>query len=75
MKEAIYKQQNSKIQRMLRKDKEKFIHEQYEQIEGNAITNFKELYQGVKNLTKKFHPTVDTIKDEDGVILCDRDQV
>ena len=61
---------------MMRKDKETFIQEQCQQIEGNAINNSTtELYQSIKNLTKKFHPTVDTIKDEDGIIICDRDQV
>ena len=43
--EAAYKQQNSKIQRMIRKDKETFIQEQCQQIEENAINNStKELY-------------------------------
>ena len=37
--EAAYKQQNSKIQRMMRKDKETFIQGQCQQIEGNASNN------------------------------------
>ncbi|XP_042876027.1 uncharacterized protein LOC122255792 [Penaeus japonicus] len=68
--ETIYRQQNSKIQRMMRKDKEKFIQEQCQRIEANSINNStKEMYNGVKNLTKKFKPSVDTIKDEDDLIL------
>ena len=60
--EAAYKQQNSKIQRMMRKDKETLIQEQCQQIEGNTINiSTKESYQVIKNLTKKFHPTIDTI--------------
>ena len=60
----------------MRKDKETFIQEQCQQIEGNAINNStRELHQGIKSLTKKFHPTVDTIKDEEGIIICDRDKV
>ena len=74
--EAAYKQQNSESPQMMRKDKETFIQEQCQWIEGNAINNSsKELYQGIKNLTKKFHPAVDTIKNEDCIIICDRDQV
>ena len=71
-----YRQQNAKIQRMMRKDKEKYIKEQCQRIEENAIKNStKEVYKGVKNLTTKFQPTTDTIKDKDNVILCDRDHV
>ena len=74
--EATYKQQNSKTQHIMHKDKETFVQEQCQRIEGNAINkSTKELYQGIKNLTKKFHPTVDTIKDEEGILICDRDQV
>ena len=61
---------------MMWKDKGKFIQEQCQQIEENAINNStKELYQGIKNLSKKFHPIVDTTKDEEDIIPCDRDQV
>jgi len=60
----------------MRKDKEKYIKEQCQRIEENAIKNStKEVYKGVKNLTTKFQPTTDTIKDKDNVILCDRDHV
>ena len=53
-----YRQQNAKIQRMMRKDKEKYIKEQCQKIEENAIKNStKEVYKGVKNLTTKFQPT------------------
>ena len=73
--EAAYKWQNSKIQQMMRKNKETFIQEQCQQIEGSAIINsIKDLHQGIKNLTKKFHPTIDTIKNEDGIIICNRHQ-
>ncbi len=47
-----YKKQNSKIQRLMRRDKEKFIEQQCQKIEDKAVTNStKDLYQGVKNLT------------------------
>lgn len=74
--EAIYKQQNSKIRYMIRKDKESFVDDQCKQIEENATTNYtRELFTGVKSRTRKFCPTVDTIKDKVGKILCNRDLV
>ena len=74
--EVNYRKQNAKIQRLMRRDKEKFIEEQCKKIEENTVTNStKDLYQGVKNLTRKFKPTMDTIKSEDGTILCDGDKV
>ncbi|XP_063584691.1 uncharacterized protein LOC134762248 [Penaeus indicus] len=60
----------------MRKDKEKFIEQQSLKIEKNAVNNStKELYQGIKNLTKSFKPSADTIKSEDGTVLCDGDEI
>ena len=74
--EALYRNQNAKIQRKMRKDKEKFIEQQCLKIEKSAVNNStKELYQGIKNLTKSFKPSADTIKSEDGTVLCDGDKV
>ena len=61
---------------MMRRDKEKYINEQCKSIEDNSITNsIKDLYQGVKNLTNKFKPMIDTIKDENGKILGEVEEV
>ena len=60
----------------MRQDKEKFIEQQCLKIEKNAVSNSaKELYQGIKNVTKSFKPSADTIKSEDGTVLCDGDKV
>ena len=57
---------------MIRQDKVKYINEHCKAIEQNSITNTtKDLYRIVKNLTRKFRPTVDAIKDENGKILND----
>ena len=68
-----YKQQNSLVQRLLRKDKEKYINDICQSIELSAIiTNAtKDLYQGVKKLTRKFRPRIDVIKDENKEILSE----
>ena len=64
------------VQRMMRTDKEKYINEQCEHIENNSITNsIQDLYQGVKNLTNKFKPTIDIIKDENGKIFGEAEEV
>ena len=52
---------------MVRQDKVKYVNEQCQAIEQNSITNTtKDLYRKLKNLTRKFRPTVDTIKYEEG---------
>ncbi|XP_070000272.1 uncharacterized protein [Penaeus vannamei] len=70
-----YKQQHKIVQRMMRKDIEKYINEQYQRIEEKSINNsLKHLYQGVKSLTKKFKPTIDTVK-SDGKILNESHEI
>ena len=70
--EAIYRGQNAKVQRLVRRDKQNQIDEQCQKVENNAINNsIKDLYQRVKNLTGRFKASADTIKSEDGTGLCD----
>ena len=71
-----YNKQNALVQQMMGKDKENYINEQCKCIEDNSITNsVEDLYQGVKNLANKFKPTIDTIKDENGKILGEAEEV
>ena len=71
-----YNKQNALVQRLMRKDKEKYINEQSKCIEGNSIIHsIKDLYQGVKTLTNKFKPTIDPIKDENGKNLGEAEEV
>ena len=71
-----YRIQNVTIQKMMRKDKDKFINEQCWQIEEKFITNSaKDLYAGVKSLTSKLRPGIDTVKEDEGSILCESDKV
>ena len=65
-----------KLRSLKRKDKEKFINEQCQHIEENSITHsLKDLYQGVRRLTRKFNPRIDTVKYEDVTVLCESDEV
>ena len=71
-----YRIQTAKIQKLMRKDKDKFINEQCQRIEEKFITNsVKDLYAGVKSLTSKFKPSIDTVKEDDGTILCESEEV
>eukprot|EP00795_Rhopilema_esculentum_P008169 gene8169-14099_t len=71
-----YKKQNATVQRMTRKDKNHQIDRVCKKIEENSITDStRDLYRGIKDLTKKFKPTIDTIKDENGNALCNGDDV
>ena len=70
--EENFRNQHRKVQRLMRMDKNRYINEQCALIEQNSITNTtKDLYQGVKNLTRKFKAHVDTIKDKEGFIICE----
>ena len=74
--EAMYKEQKSKIRHMMRKDKEQFVDDQCKNIEDNAMkTSTRELFNGVRSLTRTFRPAINTIKNEAGVILCDQEHV
>ena len=47
--EAIYRSQNAKVQRIMRRDKQNRIDEQCQKVEDNLVNNStKDLYQGVK---------------------------
>ena len=73
---SVYRMQNSKIQKIMREDKENFIVEQCKIVEANRITNStKGLYQGARNSTRKLKPSNDAVKEEDGTILCDGEDI
>ena len=41
----------------------------------NKKSSAKELYRGIRNLTKKFRPTNETIKDKNGSTLCNVENI
>ena len=73
---TLYAVRNAKGKTLMRKDKEKFINEQCHHIEENSIVHsLKDLYQGVRRLTRKFNPRIDSVKCEDGTVLCESDEM
>ena len=50
--------------------------EQCKIVEANRLANStKDLYQGVRNITKKLKPANDTVKEEDGTIVYDGEYI
>ena len=62
-----FKTLNTEFQRKARKDKESFIIKECEKVEDNMKKGkAKEVYNTIKNFTRKFNPRVGVIKDEQG---------
>jgi len=73
---TAYKEQNAVVQRMMRKDKQRAIDNQCRELEEKSVTNStKDLYKAVKNLTRKFRPATDVVKNESGELLTEGPQV
>ena len=71
-----YRQQNSSVQRLLRRDKNLHINRNCKTIEENSVKHStKEFYRGIRNLTKKFRQTNETIKDKNGNTLCNGESI
>ena len=52
---------------MMCKDKQRAIVNQCQELEEKSVTNStKDLYKAVKNLTRKFRPATDVVKNESG---------
>ena len=74
--EVNYRLQNANVQRLMRPDKQNQIEKQCRKVEENALINStKDLYKGVKSLSGRFKTSADTIKAEDGTVLCDGKEV
>ena len=73
---TAYKEQNAIVQRMMRKDKQRAIDNQCRELEEKSVTNStKDLYKAVKDLTRKFRPATDIVKNESCELLTEGPQV
>ena len=73
---TTYKEQNAVVQRMMRKDKQRAIDNQCQELEEKSVTNStKHLYKDVNNLTRKSRPATDVVKNESGELLTKGPQV
>ena len=71
-----YQQYNREIQKALRRDKEQNIIKQCEEIENNSKQNAtRDLYRAVKNITRRFNPRLEVVKDDSNNVLTDSSDV
>ena len=71
-----YQQYNREIQKALRHDKKQNIIKQCEEIENNSKQNAtRDLYRAVKNITRRFNPRLEVVKDDSNNVLTDGSDV
>ncbi|XP_072020216.1 uncharacterized protein [Amphiura filiformis] len=71
-----YKDLSRRIQRRTRQDKQDFLERKCKEVESHSSTNhYRDLFRAVKEITGKKTPKLDVIKDEDGEILTESDQI
>ena len=71
-----YQQYNREIKKALRHDKEQNIIKQCEEIENNSKQNAtRDLYRAVKNITRRFNPRLEVVKDDSNNVLTDGSDV
>jgi len=68
---TLYAVQNAEVRKLMRKDRQTYINEKCRHIE-NCL---KVLYQGVKSMTRKFNPRIDTVNADDRTVLFESDEV
>ena len=73
---ALYKAKSREIKRSVRKDKKQFIEDKCKEMEDhNSKHEDRQLYQKVNELTKEFRPSLKVIKDKNGQVLTENDQI
>ena len=71
-----YKDLSRKIQKQIRKDKTEFIRQRFAEVEkDNATNNTKEMFKNIKLLTSKSSSRLNVMKDKDGNILTEEDEI
>ena len=73
---ALYKAKSREIKRSVRKDKKQFIEDKCKEMEDhNSKHEDRQLYQKVNELTKEFRPSLKVIKDKNGQVLTENNQI
>ena len=68
-----YQQYNREIQKAQRHDKEQNIIKQCEEIENNSKQKAtRDFYKAVENITRRFNPRLEVVKDDSNNVLTDR---
>ena len=71
-----YKDLSRSIQRITRQDKQAFLERKCKEVESHSSTNHsRDLFKAVKEITGKRTPKLNVVKDDDGEILTESDQI
>ena len=73
---ALYKAKSREIKQSVRRDKKKFIEDQCEQMENlNNEHKDRQIFKCVKEMTKEFQPALKVIKNKQGQVLTENNQI
>ncbi|XP_072019722.1 uncharacterized protein [Amphiura filiformis] len=71
-----YRELNRKIQQQIRRDKTSFITKKCAEVEKDSVSgNTKDMYKNIKALTSKPVPRLNVLKDENGTILTEVEEI
>ena len=71
-----YKDLRRSIQRITRQDKQAFLERKCKEVESHSSTNHsRDLFKAVKEITGKRTPKLNVVKDDDGKMLTESDQI
>ena len=71
-----YRELNRKIQQQIRRDKTSFITNKCAEVENDSVSgNTKDMYKHIKALTSKPVPRLNVLKDENGTILTEVEEI
>ena len=67
---------NAKFQRIERRDKKAFLHDQCKEIEeNNRMGKTRELFKKIRNTKRIFHAKIGSIKDRNGMDLTEAEDI
>ena len=71
-----YKHLNAEFQRIARRDKKAFLSDQCKEIEeNNRMGKTKDLFKKIRDTKGKFHATMGSIKDRNGMVLTEAEDI
>ena len=71
-----YTQLNSEFQRIARRDKKAFLHDQCKEIEeDNRMGKTRDIFKKIRDTKGKFHAKMGTVKDRSGMDLTEAEDI
>ena len=71
-----YKHMNAKLQRIARRDKKAFLHDQCKEIEeNNRMGKTRDLFKKIRDTKGTFHAKMGSIKDRNGMDLTEAEDI